>query len=45
MHLRGQELIRLEKQTLTIIDWEALAKYAEFDPLYLHMKASVEAAA
>ena len=45
MHLRGQELIGLEKQTLTIIDWEALAKYAEFDPLYLHMKASVEGAA
>jgi CRP-like cAMP-binding protein len=45
MELRGQELIRLEKHTLIIVNWEALSKYAGFDALYLHMKASVEAAA
>jgi CRP-like cAMP-binding protein len=44
MDLRGQELIRLEKPTLTILNWEALTKCAEFDPLYLHMKTSAEAA-
>jgi CRP-like cAMP-binding protein len=45
MELRGQAFITLEKQTLTILNWDALKRYAGFDSLYLHMKASEEAAA
>jgi CRP-like cAMP-binding protein len=44
MELRRQGLITLEKHTLTILKWEELHQYAEFDPLYLHTEADAEAA-
>jgi hypothetical protein len=37
MHLRAEGLITLEKHTLTILKWNELQTYAQFDPLYLHM--------
>jgi hypothetical protein len=37
MDLRREGFITLEKQTLTILKWEELQHYSEFDPLYLHM--------
>jgi CRP-like cAMP-binding protein len=37
MELRGHGLITLQKQKLTILKWQELQDYAEFDPLYLHM--------
>jgi CRP-like cAMP-binding protein len=36
--LRSEELIVLERGTLTILDWEGLKQAGEFDPLYLHLK-------
>ncbi len=44
MDLRELGLIRLEKQTLTVPDREALERHAEFDPLYLHMDVSEQVA-
>jgi CRP-like cAMP-binding protein len=37
MELRGKGFIQLSKQQLTILKWQDLQDYAEFDPLYLHM--------
>jgi CRP-like cAMP-binding protein len=37
MELRRQGFITLERRTLTILDWDALQGYSEFDSLYLHM--------
>jgi CRP-like cAMP-binding protein len=44
MDLRAEGLITLEKQTLTILKWQELQDYAEFDPLYLHMDVQPVAA-
>jgi CRP-like cAMP-binding protein len=44
MELRGNGFITLEKQTLTILKWNELQRYAQFDPLYLHMETTAEAA-
>jgi CRP-like cAMP-binding protein len=44
MELRGKGLITLEKQTLTILKWQELQDYAQFDPLYLHMDRQPERA-
>jgi CRP-like cAMP-binding protein len=40
MELRRLGLITLEKQLLTIPDWERLEQYAGFDPTYLHLVQS-----
>lgn len=37
--LRSQKLIALRGRTLVIEDWDALTEAAEFDPVYLHLKA------
>jgi CRP-like cAMP-binding protein len=37
MELRGRGLIKLEKQVLTILDWDGLQKEGGFDQLYLHL--------
>jgi hypothetical protein len=44
MDLRGNGFITLEKQTLTILKWDELQQYAQFDALYLHMEATADAA-
>jgi len=44
MDLRREGLITLEKHTLTILKWDELQQYAEFDPLYLHMEPPPDAA-
>jgi CRP-like cAMP-binding protein len=44
MELRGRGLITLEKQKLTILKWQELQDYGQFDPLYLHMDVQPEAA-
>ena len=44
MDLRREGLITLEKHTLTILKWEELQHYADFDPLYLHMDVAAKAA-
>jgi CRP-like cAMP-binding protein len=44
MELRGEGLITLEKQKLTILNWQELQGYGQFDPLYLHMDVQPEAA-
>ena len=36
--LRGEELIRFEHRVLTICDWPALQRTAEFDPGYLYLE-------
>ncbi len=36
--LRESGLITLSGGRLTIHDWDALAKAAEFDPSYLHLR-------
>jgi CRP-like cAMP-binding protein len=38
MELRAKGFIRLEKHILTILKWNELQQYTEFDPLYLHME-------
>ena len=35
--LRMQEMIELNHRTLTILDWERLQEFGEFDATYLHM--------
>jgi CRP-like cAMP-binding protein len=44
MELRGKGLIKLEKQVLTILNWDGLQEEGGFDPLYLHLEAMAEAA-
>jgi CRP-like cAMP-binding protein len=44
MELRGEGLIRLEKQVLTILKWDELQEKGGFDPLYLHLERVAEAA-
>jgi CRP-like cAMP-binding protein len=41
--LRARGLIRIERRRLTIVDGERLQALALFDPLYLHLGASVKA--
>jgi CRP-like cAMP-binding protein len=36
--LRGDELIRSGKRSVTILDWERLQEAGEFDPTYLHIR-------
>jgi hypothetical protein len=38
LELRGNGFIKVETQTLTILCWNELQRYAQFDPLYLHME-------
>jgi hypothetical protein len=35
--LRGRDLIRWERDLVTIRDWDGLAELGEFDPTYLRM--------
>jgi len=42
MELRGQGLIILEKQTLTVPSWRKLQLYAGFNHHYLHMETPAE---
>jgi CRP-like cAMP-binding protein len=44
MELRGRGLITLEKQVLTILNWDELQKEGGFDPLYLHLDGFAQAA-
>ncbi len=44
MELRSRGLIALEKQVLTIPNWEDLQVFGGFDPLYLHMENCTDAA-
>jgi CRP-like cAMP-binding protein len=39
--LRSQEIIELEKGTVTILNEETLRNLADFDPLYLHLNPSL----
>jgi CRP-like cAMP-binding protein len=34
--LRGENLLRLERTTVSVLDWEGLRTLGEFDPVYLH---------
>ncbi|CAM3903855.1 Crp/Fnr family transcriptional regulator [Vreelandella rituensis] len=34
--LRQEGLVSLEKKRLTILDWERLKQFSQFDPIYLH---------
>jgi CRP-like cAMP-binding protein len=36
--LRGEELLRIGRGTLTILDWQRLKIAGEFDPAYLHRR-------
>ena len=36
--LRGDALIRLKGQSLTVLDWEGLKRAGDFDPVYLHLE-------
>jgi CRP-like cAMP-binding protein len=38
--LKDQKLIRYSGIQLVIVDWKGLAKVADFDPAYLHLKAT-----
>lgn len=38
--LRGENVIRWERDLITILDWERLVEIGEFDPTYLHMPKS-----
>jgi CRP-like cAMP-binding protein len=44
MELRGKSLIKLEKQVLTILNWDGLQEEGGFDSLYLHLDSMAEAA-
>jgi acyl CoA:acetate/3-ketoacid CoA transferase alpha subunit len=35
--LRGEKVIRWERDLITIIDWERLVDMGEFDPTYLRI--------
>ncbi|WP_061936954.1 Crp/Fnr family transcriptional regulator [Aureimonas sp. AU22] len=35
--LRARNLIRMERGSIQVLDWDALARFCEFDPLYLHL--------
>ncbi len=35
--LRGKNLITWERNTVTILDWDALVRLGEFNPTYLHL--------
>ena len=35
--LRGQGLINLSQRQLTVLDWPALKRVADFDATYLHL--------
>jgi CRP-like cAMP-binding protein len=41
--LREDELIRMTRANVTILDWAGLASVAEFDPTYLHLPFTPEA--
>jgi CRP-like cAMP-binding protein len=43
--LRGDGLITLKGEKLTVLDWDRLKKAADFDPTYLHFKRPDEVAA
>lgn len=34
--LRHEGLVKLEKKRLTILDWDRLKQFSQFDPVYLH---------
>jgi CRP-like cAMP-binding protein len=36
--LRKQGLISLQDSTLMVLDWERLCEFADFDPIYLHLR-------
>jgi CRP-like cAMP-binding protein len=38
MALRARDLFTFDGRTLTIHDWDALTRVAEFDPAYLHLE-------
>jgi len=42
--LRGAGLITLKEGTLTVLDWDGLKGAGDFEPTYLHMEPSAEAA-
>ncbi len=44
MELRSKSLFTFDGRTLTIHKWDALAKFAEFDPAYLHLEPRARAA-
>jgi CRP-like cAMP-binding protein len=41
--LRREKLVELRKAQMTVLDWDGLAKRAEFDVSYLHLRASTAA--
>jgi CRP-like cAMP-binding protein len=43
MALRAKHLFTFERRTLTVLNWNALAKLAEFDPAYLHLEPQARA--
>jgi CRP-like cAMP-binding protein len=44
MALRAKNLFTFDGRTLTVHNWNALAKLAEFDPVYLHLEPQTRAA-
>lgn len=42
--LRSEGFIKIHKHNLTILDWDGLASFADFDPKYLHQNAATKAA-
>jgi CRP-like cAMP-binding protein len=43
--LRGDNLITLRGEKLTILDWDRLKQAADFDPTYLHLRRTEQVAA
>ena len=41
--LRREKLVELRKAQMTVLDWDGLAKRAEFDVSYLHLRPSTAA--
>jgi CRP-like cAMP-binding protein len=40
--LRQEGLVKLEKKRLTILDWDRLKQFSQFDPIYLHCKSALD---
>jgi CRP-like cAMP-binding protein len=43
--LRGDGLIKFERGSLNVLDWEGLKKAGEFDPTYLHLDGEAQGVA
>ncbi|WP_245571841.1 hypothetical protein [Microvirga subterranea] len=35
--MRADDLVRTKGTVLTVLDWEALKRVGDFDPIYVHL--------